>query len=501
MTEESAGARTPLQTMKVKLRPIAVPREAPLSEDLLGRGPLLEKLSSFVRRIETPYVLAIDAPWGSGKSKLLEMWDATLEAQGVPVVRFNAWEADFAEEPLGAILAAIQRRFPRAAEPVIERGKRVLATYARAALPSVLKAVTVGVLDVSATESRLEDAEAALGDAVERAAERSVKAFDEHRDQVKALREALEHIAGDQGGPVRRVVILIDELDRCRPTFAVELLERVKHVMEVEGFVFVFALDRSQLAHSVRAVYGTDFDGEGYLGRFFDAVFRLPALDRRAYAQSVLLSRLGWEGVVGKRGTDEERRLTVEYFARFVDYLRLAPREVEQCAGRLACVTYTVKEDHYLKPISKVILAILAQCRRDLYVDLVSSPDGADRVLAELGMEERASIDRDGYWMTAVVALLLSAPQELFDRPSTRLAEYRTAAAAPFEPAAVADAAPAFPPLPSSELVDHVLSLVDREYSRNGWGIRLAVDALQFTLDFHFGDVPPPAADVPGAVG
>jgi len=499
MTEENTSLPTPAPSMKVKLRPIGVPRDAPFSEDLLARGPLLDKLGRFVRNVQTPYVLAVDAPWGSGKSKLLEMWEATLETAGVPVVRFNAWEADFAPEPLGPILAALRHRFPEAAEPLLQRGKRVLKTYALAALPSVLKAATLGALDLAATESRLEDAEDALGDAVERAAERSVEAFDEQHAQVAGLGEVLERIAGESGGPDRRVVMMIDELDRCRPSFAVELLERVKHVLEVEGFVFVFALDRSQLAHSVRAVYGAEFDGEGYLGRFFDVVFRLPAPERRAFARTVLTNRLGWDAVVGGRGTEEERRLTVDFFTRFADYLQLTPREIEQCAGRLACLIYTVKEDHYLKPISKVVLAILAQCRRELYVDLISGPEGADRVLEALGMEARASIDRDGYWMTAVVGLLLSAPEDLFERPSARLANYRSSLDAPQGSATPADAAPAFPPLPSSEFVGVVVNLIDRERLRNGWGIRQAVDALQFTLDFHLGDSPAPAAGGLGA--
>ena len=78
----------------------------------------------------------------------------------------------------------------------------------------------------------------------------------------------------------RPLIVVIDELDRCRPSYAVELLEVAKHLFAVDHIVFVLAVNRSELAHSIRALYGSGFDAEGYLRRFFDVDFRLPAPDR-----------------------------------------------------------------------------------------------------------------------------------------------------------------------------------------------------------------------------
>ncbi|WVV48879.1 P-loop NTPase fold protein [Pseudomonas sp. NA13] len=79
--------------------------------------------------------------------------------------------------------------------------------------------------------------------------------------------------------------IFIDELDRCRPTYAIELLERVKHFFELEDCRFIVASDSTQLAHSVRAVYGEKFYSERYLSRFFDAEFRLDNSNMLAIAK------------------------------------------------------------------------------------------------------------------------------------------------------------------------------------------------------------------------
>lgn len=86
----------------------------------------------------------------------------------------------------------------------------------------------------------------------------------------------------------RPLMVMIDELDRCRPSYAVEFLEVAKHMFSVDRIVFVLAVNSDQLAHSVRALYGHDFDAEGYLRRFFDVDFRMPEPDRQAFIRAQL---------------------------------------------------------------------------------------------------------------------------------------------------------------------------------------------------------------------
>ncbi|EPE9323938.1 KAP family P-loop NTPase fold protein, partial [Enterobacter asburiae] len=73
------------------------------------------------------------------------------------------------------------------------------------------------------------------------------------------------------------IFIIIDELDRCRPSFAINLLEIVKHIFNIPGVVFVIATDTEQLQHSIKVVYGNDFSASHYLSRFFDRRFLLPS--------------------------------------------------------------------------------------------------------------------------------------------------------------------------------------------------------------------------------
>ena len=80
-----------------------------------------------------------------------------------------------------------------------------------------------------------------------------------------------------------RLVIFIDELDRCRPTYAVKLLERVEHFFDNERITFVFAVNLSELKNTIQKLYGSNFDGDRYLDRFFDFVMSIPEPDLKSY--------------------------------------------------------------------------------------------------------------------------------------------------------------------------------------------------------------------------
>lgn len=102
-----------------------------------------------------------------------------------------------------------------------------------------------------------------------------VKTEEEIRDKVK---EIFNSIIVEN---VEKLVIFIDELDRCRPSFAIEMLERIKHYFDDDRIIFIASVNREQLIHSISKYYGTNFDSTGYLDKFFDWNIYLPELDTR----------------------------------------------------------------------------------------------------------------------------------------------------------------------------------------------------------------------------
>ncbi|MBK7493258.1 MAG: hypothetical protein IPI17_15895 [Nitrosomonas sp.] len=87
-----------------------------------------------------------------------------------------------------------------------------------------------------------------------------------------SLADLIEKLTCDQGHLKKPLFIFIDELDRCRPLYAIELLERIKHLFVYQGIVFVIATDTEQLKHSINAIYGSGFDSTTYLRRFLTKV-------------------------------------------------------------------------------------------------------------------------------------------------------------------------------------------------------------------------------------
>ena len=97
------------------------------------------------------------------------------------------------------------------------------------------------------------------------------------------LKDAVQAIG--EGEPQRPLVFFIDELDRCRPSFAIELLERVKHLFDVKNIVFVLSIDKKQLEAITAAVYGERIDALEYLRRFIDLDFYLPLPHTKDYTK------------------------------------------------------------------------------------------------------------------------------------------------------------------------------------------------------------------------
>ena len=83
------------------------------------------------------------------------------------------------------------------------------------------------------------------------------------------------------------MVFIIDELDRCRPTFAIELLERVKHIFDIPNMVFVLGINRDEICKSFQSIYG-DIDATVYLQRFFDMEFTLPEVDSATFGSHLM---------------------------------------------------------------------------------------------------------------------------------------------------------------------------------------------------------------------
>ena len=112
--------------------------------------------------------------------------------------------------------------------------------------------------------------------------------FLNQKDIDKLIFEFFSKLLPERGN---RLVIFIDELDRCKPTYAIKLLEQIKHYMMNDQITFVFSVNFEQLQHTIKCYYGADFDASRYLDRFFDLRIELPPIDMVNYYEKIGLNQ------------------------------------------------------------------------------------------------------------------------------------------------------------------------------------------------------------------
>ena len=265
---------------------IDIPPDDVFKNDRLGLEPAIQEHSERLLA-NSPQAIAIDAGWGSGKTTFMALWAAYLRKEGVKVVEFNAWKFSLSD-PLDALTKEILRKFDTPVEKQ-EPPHRRLVEFVRYASPFVKGGAKLGSLlspefgqAIETLESAAEAATAVASQLNPRTAVESIPKIDSPDAFTRALSEAAKNWSEQP------VVIMVDELDRCSPEYAVEMLQLLEHIFYAENVVFVVSMNRGELVHSVKAFYGEGFDADGYLERFFDNVFGLPASNRVQYIRTRL---------------------------------------------------------------------------------------------------------------------------------------------------------------------------------------------------------------------
>ncbi len=408
--------------MRIQPLEIDVPEDNPFKYDLLGRRETVQVLTSIVRSIEGPCVLSVDAAWGAGKTTFLKIWAQYLHKQKFPVVEFNAWETDFSEEPFIALStelteglnqecekcadASLKESLKKKVDEVKGKAKEV----ARSLIPGIIKAAAAGIPLVGGE----------LGQALASLAEERLNAYEEARKSIKTFRSTLQDMANTlsklkEGRPL---VVMIDELDRCRPSYAVELLEVAKHIFAVDHVVFVLGVNRSQLKHSVKALYGDEFDALGYLGRFFDLEFRLPEPDRTEFIDAIMketglnsyLERAEKQGPLRIEETLKEAGIARNLLQAFFVTPDLSLRQIGQAIHRLGLVFASLREDQPLFARMTVVMFILRVLDLEHYRQFIdgeaSDLEVADAVFNFPGIKELRRTDLgDQFEATLIVAI------------------------------------------------------------------------------------------------
>jgi hypothetical protein len=296
------------------------------------------------------YVLNLNAAWGTGKTWFLQRWMNEIR-HTFPTVYINAWKTDHAKDPFLAVVSEIKNQLISGTDKhfIQSAGFKHSWMLMKSVAPTLFKSIIknkAGV-DIEALSEGVIDPDAA-GDITEKLVETLISSHQAAERSVEEFKTAISQwleAAVVQNARRYPLFIFIDELDRCRPTYAIEMLETIKHIFDMKGVVFVVATDREQLQHAVRAIYGAEFDSQRYLERFFQRSVTLHRPTTIDFIRNIVSQTFDYEKLyqhadalgLKYKSTDELIYYT-HIFSYIADELEATPRAIKKWLDRIDAV-------------------------------------------------------------------------------------------------------------------------------------------------------------------
>lgn len=355
--------------------------------DIFGLREFGESLTNLVTNVEQPLVITLDGPWGSGKSTFAKQWAGLLRQRGLPVILFDAFANDHQDDAFIALSAEImaQAQDLKGPKPLrkefVATAKKVGSVLAPMAARTGFRLLTAGMVsgdDLTNMEEALKATSDDAGALLESAIGERLERAEQDRDSLDAFRDALKKLAlglsqkaakGGEENPQGPLVFVIDELDRCRPPFALNVLERIKHLFSVEGVCFVLVTNFSQMEAAVCGTYGTETQARSYLDKFFNLRVSTPPYPTRGdqtRPNARYISYL-WEIMGLETGDQYYDRSLINMVQRIAEKFQLHLRDLEKIAGHISIfLTATNANQIRVGPIV-VGLASMRLLNRDLY--------------------------------------------------------------------------------------------------------------------------------------
>ena len=381
-------------------------------EDAFKLKEFAERLERFIEVehdfVEDSLVLSLTSPFGSGKSTFLRMWENHLlqnSSTNRPIViSLNAWKEDYCGDPLYAVISAIVAKIgEKRAENIIRAAKGVGRFVATITGQVVENYIGIDIED--ALEKAIKS-----GSHEVRAAPDVYSTYMHKQEAMDELKNAIQKWIGEDVEKPE-VLFLVDELDRCRPDYAISYLETIKHIFDIRGAVFILAVDLQQLENSAKHAFGYKLNFGEYYRKFVHREISLPPISSSNYNKLAdryvkyylnrtekrycAVSLSGWPEIIG-----------------LISALKLTPRQIQEVFRIIGHIFSTIEQSHGGEPSinlssGSIFMTVLRMGNRKMYTRLGSQRIGireAYRFIYSLPFAGDLSRHNSKYWF----ALLLS---------------------------------------------------------------------------------------------
>lgn len=297
------------------------------------------------RYVEGSFVISLNGKFGSGKSCFLEMMKNELEAEQYNVIHVNAWKNDFFDEPIITIASEIidyLNNQKSSNDNVIKNLKDTLVTVIGSAAISSNQIIDrITGINIKKTA---EIVEKEINDRNEKMGHKIFKDYVEKSNLFIQLNKSIDDYLSSLGN--KPIFILVDELDRSRPDYAVNFLETLKHFFQTKGIVFILGVDKSQFESSVRCLYG-DLEFSEYYRKFIHRNVNLPKLNKSSNCKYIK-QKVTEYFKEDKHYTHEIEENDEKQISALCDYFNLSLRQIDELF-RILSYTLTAAENNKKK--------------------------------------------------------------------------------------------------------------------------------------------------------
>ena len=404
--------------MDFKVKKLVIPADDPFKFDKLDRKDEVENLTLLLTNISSPIVLAVNSPWGTGKTTFAQMLQAELLSKNSISIYFNAWETDFAKDPLLAFLGemniALESHLQGEKEKILawKKAKKAGTHILKKGIPALIKIGTAGIIDTG------EIVEEETSKLLEGFSVDIIEEYTKNKEAIQCFKENVSEVLSTIDVNKNKLYIFVDELDRCRPSYAVELLERIKHLLDIEGLVFILSLDKNQLAHSVRSLYGAEFDAPGYLRRFIDIEYELRTPQLNKFID-YHFDTLGFDSFFSARTKYNAFQYDRKHLLNTIIFLahnkELSLREVEQLLAKINLVILSTPQNIYMYPALLTFLLIVKEYYSDIYNNYIIDNSTPEEIIKCLYSLTKPEIRYKSFECALIEGFLIAAKMSIND--------------------------------------------------------------------------------------
>ena len=244
-----------------------------ITSDGLGFSVYAQVLRNAILSTPGPFTIGIFGEWGTGKTSLLKMLQSDLtktDDTNLISIWCNAWHYEKDEHPIIPLVGQIIYE--------LEKQKGFLASIGEAgeSLTRSLRAIVYGF----STRSKIQlpgIAEIEASFSAKDAIDRAEKTTSDPLIEKSLYHNAFEALSSIKLGKDKKVIIIIDDLDRCFPDVAIKLLESIKLILSQPGFIFIIGVSRSVIEGYLRNRYEKEYGVSGFNGgSYLDKIVQLP---------------------------------------------------------------------------------------------------------------------------------------------------------------------------------------------------------------------------------